>query len=176
MMADVSTEAEVVRTLSGNQSLDWLLRELEQQRLSGKRIVTTNGCFDLLHPGHVAFLNAARGCGDLLVVLLNSDSSVRQLKGPSRPLITQDGRAEILLALRAVDYVLFFEEQLPNEMLRLIRPDVHCKASDYEANELPEAEVVKSGGGEIRILPFLNGYSTTTLANRLAEPPDTEAG
>src|ERR1043166_9550415 len=136
MMTGVHVKANVVRSLAGNHSLDWLIRALAQQRQSGRRIVTTNGCFDLIHPCHVSFLNAARACGDVLVVLLNSDKSVRELKGASRPIIEAEGRAYVLLALRAVDYVVLFDEQVPNKVLGLIRPDIHCKASDYAASEL----------------------------------------
>jgi rfaE bifunctional protein nucleotidyltransferase chain/domain len=175
MTAQVSTHANVVRTLSGSHSLDWLLGQIGQQRKSGKRIVTTNGCFDLIHPGHVAFLNAARACGDVLVVLLNTDNSVRQLKGASRPIIEQEGRADVLLNLRAVDYVILFDEVLPNDVLALIRPDIHCKASDYAASDLPEAAVVEQGGGEIRILPFIKGYSTSELVEHVVAERRSES-
>jgi glycerol-3-phosphate cytidylyltransferase len=167
MTAANSASDQVVRTLAGNRPLDWLIAELDKQRQSGKRIVTTNGCFDLIHPGHVAFLTAARAQGDVLVVLLNTDESVRRLKGDSRPIIGEEGRAAVLLGMRAVDYVVLFDELVPNKMLASIRPDIHCKASDYRVDELPEAEVVERGGGQIRILPMIEGYSTTQLASRI---------
>jgi rfaE bifunctional protein nucleotidyltransferase chain/domain len=128
--------------------------------------VTTNGCFDLLHPGHVRFLKTARAQGDLLIVGLNSDFSVRRLKGATRPLIPEADRAAMLMALRAVDHVVVFDELLPYELLALLRPHVHCKAGDYLAQNLPEAEVVRQGSGEVRILPLVGGYSTSRLIER----------
>jgi len=172
-MTSTQTNVDVVRSVAGNHSLEWLIGELDRQRRSAKRIVTTNGCFDLLHPGHVAFLNEARKCGDLLIVLLNSDDSVRRLKGPTRPIVEQEGRANVLLGLRAVDYAVFFDEQLPSNLLGVIRPDIHCKASDYLASDLPEAAVVEQAGGQVRILPFVNGYSTTRLAERMLTKSST---
>ena len=126
-------------------------------------VVTTNGCFDLLHPGHVRFLQQARAQGQVLIVGLNSDESVRQLKGPGRPLLTQEDRATMLAALRCVDHVVIFAQPLANGLLALLRPDIHCKGGDYTADTLPEAEVICQGGGQVCILPFSPGYSTTGL-------------
>ena len=147
-------------------SMQVLLGQLAQRRAAGDRIVTTNGCFDLLHPGHIRFLQNARELGDLVVVGLNSDASVRRLKGAGRPLISENDRADQLLALRAVDYVVIFDDALPNDLLAAVQPHIHCKAGDYHAESLPEASVVRQGGGEIRILPLVAGFSTSLLVER----------
>lgn len=142
-------------------------------RLQGKTVVSTNGCFDLLHAGHVRMLSQARRLGDVLVVGLNDDQSVRQLKGPNRPLVNQADRAIMLSSLKAVDHVVIFSGLLPNQMLELLQPDVHCKAADYTAESLPEADIVKRHGGRIHILPFQSGYATSellSLASKAAGP------
>jgi D-sedoheptulose 7-phosphate isomerase len=136
-------------------------------RAAGKRVVSTNGVFDLLHPGHIAFLTAARALGDVLVVGLNGDAGVRRLKGAGRPLLSQDERALMLAALRPVDHVTVFDEDTPTAWLAALQPDIHCKAADYSAEALPEAEVVRRGGGEIRILPLREGISTSQLVERI---------
>lgn len=166
-------------TAAGPAAIDRLIGHLERRRAAGDRIVTTNGCFDLLHPGHLRFLEAARAQGDLLVVGLNSDESVRRLKGAGRPLIAEGDRAAMLLALRTVDHVVVFDEQLPNDLLSALRPAVHCKAGDYRAETLPEAAVVRQGGGEVRILPLVDGHSTSRLVERAqssARSPVAETG
>ncbi|HEX2096236.1 MAG TPA: PfkB family carbohydrate kinase, partial [Solirubrobacterales bacterium] len=132
-------------------------------RARGGSVVATGGCFDLLHVGHVRTLEAARSLGDCLVVLLNSDRSVRSLKGPERPLVGELERAAMLKALGCVDEVAIFEEPVPDEALRLLKPDVWAKGGDYEPDELPEAEAVASWGGKVAILPYLEGRSTTRL-------------
>lgn len=136
-------------------------------RAAGKRVVSTNGVFDLLHPGHIAFLSQARALGDVLVVGLNSDAGVRRLKGAGRPLLGQDERALMLAALRPVDHVTVFEEDTPTAWLAELQPDIHCKAADYSADALPEAEVVRRAGGEVRILPLRAGISTSQLVERI---------
>ena len=128
---------------------------LDSYRAQGKVIVTTNGCFDLLHTGHIQFLQQAKTLGDILVVGLNSDTSVRRIKGNGRPLLPEAERAAMLMALKAVDHVLIFDELLPNDFLAAVKPAIHCKAGDYTGEALPEAEVVRRYGGEIRILPFV---------------------
>jgi D-sedoheptulose 7-phosphate isomerase len=148
-----------------------LLELLAHARRAGQRVVTTNGCFDLLHPGHNAFLQQARAQGDLLVVGLNSDAAVRQLKGAGRPLNGEQDRAQLLTALRWVDYVVVFDELLPTAWLEQVRPHIHCKAGDYTAEGLPEGEAVRRQGGEIRILPLRAGFSTSGLVGKLAAPP-----
>lgn len=141
----------------------------QRLRASGKRVVFTNGCFDLLHVGHARYLEAARALGDVLVVGLNSDASVRGLKGPGRPVVPEAERAELLGALRCVDYVTLFDEPTPVEVIALLRPDVHTKGGDYRADDLPEAATVRACGGEVAILPFSEGRSTTGLIERILE-------
>jgi D-beta-D-heptose 7-phosphate kinase / D-beta-D-heptose 1-phosphate adenosyltransferase len=135
-------------------------------RAAGGTVVATGGCFDLLHPGHVATLRAARGLGDCLVVCINSDDSVRRLKGPSRPVVTATDRARVLEALEFVDAVVVFDEDTPAEVLDRIRPDVWAKGGDYAGADLPEAAVLRRWGGQAVVLPYLDGHSTTALLER----------
>jgi rfaE bifunctional protein nucleotidyltransferase chain/domain len=139
---------------------------LARVRAAGGTVVATGGCFDLLHPGHVATLRAARGLGDCLVVCINSDDSVRRLKGPSRPLVTAADRARVLEALEFVDAVVIFEEDTPAEVLDRLRPDVWAKGGDYAGADLPEAAVLRRWGGQAVVLPYLDGHSTTALVER----------
>jgi rfaE bifunctional protein nucleotidyltransferase chain/domain/rfaE bifunctional protein kinase chain/domain len=139
---------------------------LARVRSSGGTVVATGGCFDLLHPGHVATLRAARGLGDCLVVCINSDASVRRLKGPSRPLVTAPDRARVLEALEFVDAVVVFDEDTPAEVLDRLRPDVWAKGGDYAGADLPEAAVLRTWGGQAVVLPYLDGHSTTALVER----------
>ncbi|WP_409181088.1 D-glycero-beta-D-manno-heptose 1-phosphate adenylyltransferase [Amycolatopsis sp. VS8301801F10] len=135
----------------------------ERVRAAGGRLVATGGCFDLLHPGHVSLLRQARALGDALVVCVNSDSSVRRLKGPGRPLLSAQDRARLLTALSVVDAVVVFEESSPVAILERLRPDVWVKGGDYAEAELPERAVVERYGGEVVLVPTLPGYSTTRL-------------
>ncbi|WP_174189493.1 D-glycero-beta-D-manno-heptose 1-phosphate adenylyltransferase [Nocardia barduliensis] len=132
-------------------------------RARGGRLVATGGCFDLLHPGHVSLLRQARAMGDALVVCLNSDASVRRLKGPRRPIVTAGDRARLLTALSSVDAVVEFDESTPSALLERLRPDVWVKGGDYSGAHLPEAEVVRGYGGEIALIPMVPGYSTSQL-------------
>ncbi|BDT90895.1 MULTISPECIES: D-glycero-beta-D-manno-heptose 1-phosphate adenylyltransferase [Nocardia] len=132
-------------------------------RARGGRLVATGGCFDLLHPGHVSLLRQARAMGDALVVCLNSDASVRRLKGPRRPIVTARDRARLLIALSSVDAVVVFDESSPSALLERLRPDVWVKGGDYTGVDLPEAAVVRGYGGEIALIPTVRGYSTTQL-------------
>jgi D-beta-D-heptose 7-phosphate kinase/D-beta-D-heptose 1-phosphate adenosyltransferase len=141
-------------------------RLLARVRANGGTVVATGGCFDLLHPGHVATLRAARGLGDCLVVCINSDESVRRLKGPSRPLVTAADRARVLEALEFVDAVVVFDEDTPAEVLDRLRPDVWAKGGDYAGADLPEAAVLRRWGGQAVVLPYLDGHSTTALVER----------
>lgn len=136
-----------------------------------RRIVFTNGCFDVLHVGHVRLLQAARLQGDVLVVGLNSDRSVSGLKGPQRPVVGQDERAEILAALECVDFVTIFDEATPLETLEVIRPHVHVKGGDYRVEDLPETPLLHRIGAEIVIFPLIPGRSTTGLIEKMAEGP-----
>lgn len=135
----------------------------------GKKIVTTNGCFDILHVGHVRILQQARALGDVLIVGMNSDASVRRLKGETRPINNENDRAEILCALRSVDFVCIFDEQTPIEFLKAARPDIHVKGSDYKPSDLEETPVVKSMGGEVRILDLVPLRSTTALVDKIRQ-------
>lgn len=144
------------------------LRESDAGR--GRRVVFTNGVFDLLHSGHVTYLNRARDLGDLLVMGVNSDASVRRLnKGPERPLNPLADRMLVLAGLACVDYLVGFDEDTPEETLRILQPAIHCKGGDYRAEDLPEARVVHEYGGKVIVLPFVPGYSTTGLVKRLRE-------
>ncbi|MBS2036652.1 D-glycero-beta-D-manno-heptose 1-phosphate adenylyltransferase [bacterium] len=137
-------------------------------RLTGKRVVFTNGCFDLLHVGHLRTLQWARQQGEVLVVGLNSDASVRGLKGPLRPLVNQDDRAEMLAGFACVDFVVLFEEADPLRLLAQIRPAVHVKGGDYRPDQLPEAELVRSWGGEVLVTPLIEGRSTTSMQQKIS--------
>jgi rfaE bifunctional protein nucleotidyltransferase chain/domain/rfaE bifunctional protein kinase chain/domain len=139
---------------------------LARVRAAGGTVVATGGCFDLLHPGHVATLRAARGLGDCLLVCINSDASVRRVKGPSRPLVTAVDRARVLEALEFVDAVVVFDEDTPGEVLDRLRPDVWAKGGDYAGADLPEAAVLRRWGGQAVVLPYLDGHSTTSLVER----------
>jgi len=132
-------------------------------RAAGGTVVATGGCFDLLHAGHVRVLQQARALGDCLIVLLNSDDSVRRLKGPERPLVPATDRAAVLLALGCVDAVVVFEEDTPIDALAEIRPDIWAKGGDYAVADLPEAPAVSAWGGQAVVLPYLTGRSTTLL-------------
>jgi len=147
-----------------------LLDMRERWRLERKTVVWTNGCFDLLHIGHVKSLQAARLLGDILVVGINSDNSVRKLKGPGRPLFPAKERGEMLAALTCVDYVVIFNELTPEKVLNRLKPDIHCKGSDYappHGKPIPEARCVKAYGGRIEFLPLRPGHSTSELINRI---------
>jgi 3-deoxy-manno-octulosonate cytidylyltransferase (CMP-KDO synthetase) len=133
----------------------------------GRRIVFTNGCFDILHVGHVTLLEKARAMGDVLVVGLNSDDSVRRLKGSSRPINQQNSRSKVLSALSSVDAVSFFDEDTPDALLEIVRPQVHVKGGDYRVEDLPEAATVQKHGGEIVIVPLEAGFSTTRTLQQL---------
>ncbi len=150
------------------QSLDGLLRLRTAWAAQGKRVVWTNGCFDLLHVGHVRSLRDAKALGDVLVVGINSDASVRAIKGPTRPVVNQDDRAELLSSLEPVDCVTIFDETEPSAILSLVKPDIHCKGAEYADGKrpVPEREVVEAYGGEVRFLPLHEGRSTTAMLQR----------
>ena len=136
-------------------------------RQQGQSVVFTNGCFDLLHRGHVEYLEAARALGDALIVAVNSDRSVRTLKGPTRPITPADDRAHVLAALACVDYVVEFDDDTAERIVQQLRPDVYVKGGDYAQDEPLEAPIVRAYGGSVRILPFTSGYSTTDLVQRI---------
>lgn len=169
------SRAEILRDLafaaaaSGQKVLarEPLIEELERRRRLGQRIVFTNGCFDLLHAGHVAYLEESRAQGDLLVVGLNSDGSVRALKGAGRPLNPATARAHVLAALQMVDYVTVFEEATPIDLIRAVRPDVLVKGADYPREAVVGAAFVESYGGRVHLATYCNGHSTTRLLRLL---------
>ena len=144
----------------------------EQARNDARVVVFTNGCFDILHIGHVRLLETARSYGDFLIVGVNSDESVRRLKGPDRPVVPEAERAEMIAALGCVDCVCIFDEDTPVELIQQVKPDVHVKGGDYQPHELPEAGVVEAAGGRVEIVPFADidteGRSTTNLIGKMS--------
>lgn len=147
--------------------LEELSRIVKEARSEGLRIVFSNGCFDLLHVGHVRYLEGARREGDLLITAVNDDSSVRRLKGPGRPLMPASERAEILAALECTDYIVVFKDETVDELLRTLRPDVHAKGTDYTPESVPERETVLSYGGRIAIVGDPKERSTRTYLEKL---------
>ena len=139
----------------------------EDLRRQGKKIIFTNGCFDILHAGHVRYLTAAKNFGDVLIVGLNTDESVKRLKGDSRPVNNQKDRAEVLLGLKAVDYVIFFGEQTAENLIAAVKPDVYAKGGDYTLETLPEAKIVQSYGGSVEFIQLVKGKSTTNIINAI---------
>lgn len=145
-----------------------LLAELGARRSQGARLVLTNGVFDLLHVGHLRYLRQARALGDLLVVGVNTDASVRGLK-PGRPVVPAEERAELVAALEPVDYVVLFGERTADSLLAALRPDVYVKGGDYAAASLPEAAAARAAGARVAILPLVAGHSTSALLRRLRQ-------
>ncbi|MCX7984126.1 MAG: D-glycero-beta-D-manno-heptose 1-phosphate adenylyltransferase [Bacteroidetes bacterium] len=144
-----------------------LLDIRKQLRREGKRVVFTNGCFDILHRGHVEYLQKARALGDVLVIGLNTDASVKRLKGPTRPIVPQDDRAAVLSALSAVDYVCYFDEDTPYELIKAIVPDVLVKGADWAIEDVVGRDVVESAGGVVKTIEFVPHRSTTSIIERI---------
>ncbi|CEK14868.1 D-glycero-beta-D-manno-heptose 1-phosphate adenylyltransferase [Chthonomonas calidirosea] len=140
---------------------------LSTLRGEGKTLVTTNGVFDILHIGHVRYLQAAKQLGDLLVVGVNTDAGTKRLKGPDRPIVPQEERAEILAALACVDYVTLFDEPTPEALLEQLRPDIHVKGGDYRLETIPEAVVVHRFGGKVLTIPLVAEHSTTDIVKKI---------
>jgi rfaE bifunctional protein nucleotidyltransferase chain/domain len=136
-------------------------------RALGQKVVFTNGCFDILHPGHLHLLREAKALGDLLIVAINSDASVRQIKGASRPIVADAGRAELVAALEIVDYVTLFDDLDPYRLVNEIRPDVLAKGGDYNRNQVVGGDLVERWGGKVALIPLLNGFSTTQIIDRV---------
>lgn len=134
---------------------------------SGKKVVATNGCFDILHVGHVRYLQKTKSFADYCIVLLNSDKSVKSIKGPSRPINNENDRAEILCALRCVDYVVLFDEDSPRNLLDEIKPDVYTKGADYTMDTLPEADIMRKNGTRVEFIEFVQGKSTTSTIEKM---------
>jgi D-beta-D-heptose 7-phosphate kinase/D-beta-D-heptose 1-phosphate adenosyltransferase len=158
-----------MRPFMARKIVSWrtLKRRLADLRRRGKRIVFTNGCFDLIHPGHLHYLRAAHRLGDVLVVGVNSDRSAQRLgKGPGRPLVREGDRAEVLAALEMVDLVALFDQDTPAELIELVRPDVLVKGGDWSPDRIVGADFVRALGGTVRSLPYRPGYSTSALIRR----------
>lgn len=143
-----------------------LAKLIRERKARGDRVVFTNGCFDLLHVGHVRLLEASRRLGDCLIVGLNTDRSVSALKGPTRPVVSETARAEVLGALRAVDYVTLFDEPTPLELIRAVVPDVLVKGGDYTPDTVVGRDVVEAHGGRVEIIPLVGGFSTTSIIGK----------
>lgn len=146
---------------------DELRRQLDQR--PGQRVVFTNGCFDLVHRGHVDYLSRSRDLGDILVVGLNSDASVSRLKGPTRPIVDQESRALLLAAFEFVDYVTLFDQDTPHDLIKVAQPDVLVKGGDYDPDHIVGADIVRAKGGQVVVLKFVEGFSTTSIVNRLSQ-------
>ena len=138
-------------------------------RSEKKKIVFTNGCFDILHVGHVRYLGAAKDLGDILIVGLNTDASVKILKGNDRPINNENDRAEVLLALKAVDDVILFGEKTAEDLIAKVKPDIYVKGGDYTLDTLPEAKIVQSYGGRVEFIPMVAGRSTTNVIKKIAK-------
>ena len=146
-----------------------LLAVVEAAKRKGRRIVLANGCFDVLHVGHIRYLEAAKALGDLLIVGVNSDEQTRRLKGDGRPLVPQDQRAQIVSALEAVNFVTIFEEPTVKELLLAIKPDVHAKGTDYTEDMVPERDVVRSFGGRVAIVGDPKSHSSSEFIDKVSE-------
>lgn len=146
------------------EDLPQVLKSLKSQ---GKTVVTTNGCFDILHVGHVRYLQATKAFCDVMVVCLNSDVSVKKIKGPDRPINNENDRSEILCALECVDYVVLFDESSPVDLLCEMKPDVYTKGADYTVETLPEAKPVMQNGGRVEFISFVEGKSTTNVIKKI---------
>ncbi|MFP5380266.1 MAG: adenylyltransferase/cytidyltransferase family protein [Vicinamibacteria bacterium] len=149
-------------------SRDDLAARVEADRAAGRTVAFANGCFDLLHVGHVRYLEAARREADRLIVAVNDDASVRRLKGESRPVLSAEDRAELVAALAAVDYVVIFPEPTVTPLLERLRPDVHCKGTDYTVDTVPERETVRAYGGRVAIVGDPKDHSTRDLLARIS--------
>jgi len=140
---------------------------VKKEKTGKKKVVFTNGCFDVLHYGHVKYLEDARKLGDLLVVAVNSDLSVSKIKGPKRPVVAEAARARVIAALESVSYVTLFDQETPLETIRLIVPDVLVKGGDWDEGSIVGSDIVKANGGAVKTIPFVEGYSTTAVIDRI---------
>lgn len=142
---------------------------VEKLHKSGKTVVTTNGCFDILHVGHVRYLQKTKSFADYSIILLNSDKSVRSIKGEGRPINNENDRAEVLCALSCVDYVVMFDEKSPAKLLDKIKPDVYTKGGDYTMETLPEADIMRKNNTRVEFITFVEGKSTTNIINKMKD-------
>ena len=147
-------------------------KELSALRKQSKKIVFTNGCFDIIHAGHISYLNEAKTLGDILIVGLNSDKSVRRLKGDDRPIVSEQDRAYVLANLKPVDYVVMFDEDTPYELIREIRPDVLVKGADYKGKSIAGSGSVESSGGKTVLINFIEGKSTSEIIKKIKSKSD----
>ncbi len=150
------------------KSVPALSKILSGLRSKGKKIVFTNGCFDIMHPGHVVYLDKAKKLGDILVIGLNSDASVRKLKGSARPINSQRARSIVLAALSCVDYVTIFGESTPERLVRMLKPAVLVKGGDWKGKEIAGADFVRSCGGRVATIPLVRGFSTTAIIKKIS--------
>lgn len=150
--------------IRGRKELKKILKGLREK---GKKIIFTNGCFDLIHLGHVRYLEKAKGLGDVLIVAINTDSSIRRIKGVKRPITPQRERAEVLASLGSVDYVTFFNEDTPYELIRLIKPDILVKGRDWNKKDIIGRDVVEGSGGRVYAISYIRGTSTTGIIKRI---------
>jgi D-beta-D-heptose 7-phosphate kinase/D-beta-D-heptose 1-phosphate adenosyltransferase len=168
-----ATPSEILDYAFGTSSsdkiidLDTIVRRTEEYRKTGRTIVFTNGCFDILHMGHITYLNEARGHGDVLIVGVNTDASIRRLKGPSRPIIPEIERSHVLASLECVDHVVLFDEDTPLELIQSIRPDILVKGADYTREQVVGHDIVESYGGEVRLIPVVGSLSTSAIIDRI---------
>ena len=162
-------EIKMERYRNKIKDLSEMKKEFDRLKSRGKKIVFTNGSFDILHPGHTRYLFSAKELGDFLIVAVNSDRSVKAIKGAGKPIVSQDERAELLAALSCVDGVIIFDEDTPLEIIQYLMPDILVKGGDWPEKEIVGADVVKKGGGEVRRIPFVSGYSTTRIIDRIKE-------
>lgn len=149
------------------KSLDELQAITAKARSDGKKVVLTNGCFDLLHRGHLHLLREAKACGELLIVAVNSDKSVREIKGPHRPILPEADRAELLAALEMVDYVVLFDEPDPYRLIAALKPHVLAKGGDWKPEAIIGSDIVIRNGGKVAVIPYLKGFSTTEIIERI---------
>jgi rfaE bifunctional protein nucleotidyltransferase chain/domain len=148
---------------------DQIAEVVRNSKAAGKTLVFTNGCFDIIHAGHVRYLAEARKIGDCLIVGLNSDRSVQELKGPTRPVNHQDDRAEVMAALAAVDYVFIFDERTAESLISEIKPDIYVKGGDYCIEDIPEAKIVAANGGKTVLIPEVVGRSSSNIIKKISE-------
>jgi D-beta-D-heptose 7-phosphate kinase/D-beta-D-heptose 1-phosphate adenosyltransferase len=159
-----ATQKSVIGKLKNLGELEAIASEA---RRAGKTVVFTNGCFDLLHRGHVHILREAKGKGDILIVGINSDRSVRGIKGPARPILAETDRIELIAAMEMVDYVVSFDESDPRKLIEVIKPDVLAKGGDWGQDGVVGADIVERSGGKVAVIPYLKGFSTTEIIERI---------
>jgi len=164
IQVDVVTEVKVEEKILNFYEVERLSKKLKKDN---KRIVFTNGCFDIIHKGHISYLKKAREMGDVLIIGLNSDSSIKRIKGEKRPILPQDERAFILSALEMVDYVVIFDEDTPYELIKIVKPDILVKGGDWNINNIVGKDIVESYGGKVLNIPFVEGKSTTNIIERI---------